>query len=80
MGNKDVQPPPPLPKNELKDLSTKEDVADAAIPSPEPLPVPVVKEEAKVEAGVPKDVHVGDAKELSEEEKVRKELFPDDAK
>lgn len=65
-----VQPPPPLPKNELKDLSTaepeqaEEEVVEA------PLAVPAPKVHEAVADAAPADA-------AAEEEKVRKELFPD---
>lgn len=64
-----IQPPPPLPKNEPKELST-----DEVAPPPE---------QPRAEEPVPASQPKGDAANAgaeSEEEKVRKELFPDDAK
>ncbi|KIO15818.1 hypothetical protein M407DRAFT_34578, partial [Tulasnella calospora MUT 4182] len=61
-----VQPPPPLPKNEQKELSTEE-----VAPPPE---------QAKVEPASKPKGDAANAGAESEEEKVRKELFPDDTK
>ncbi|KAG8955780.1 hypothetical protein FRC00_005275 [Tulasnella sp. 408] len=61
-----VQPPPPLPKNEPKELSTEE-----VVPAPEQ---PKVEPDSKPKG----DATTSGAE--SEEEKIRKELFPDDTK
>lgn len=63
-----VQPPPPLPKNEPKELSTEEVVP------------PQEQEQPKAEPDSKPKGDAASAGAESEEEKIRKELFPDDAK
>ncbi|KAG8902400.1 hypothetical protein FRB99_004525 [Tulasnella sp. 403] len=75
--NQAVKPPPPLPKNELKDMSTAEPEQQPQGKAQVKEAVPEAKAEAKAEQ---KPAVAGDGAAAAEEEKVRKELFPDAAR